>query len=73
MEIISSKMVSCETEKVLYKVGESYRNDIEKRKKDGWKVVCKPSWWDAKMEMVSKHASNGTVLTYIRYGHINIA
>ena len=70
MKILSEKKSICTTMKVLYDESESYYQDIEQKKKDGWKVVTKPNWYDGRHDYVIKRSSNGTVLTYIRYDQI---
>jgi len=67
MKVLSEKKSICTTMKVLYDKSESYYQDIEQKKKDGWKVVTRPNWYDGRNDYVIKHSSNGTVLTYIRY------
>jgi len=71
MKILSEKKSICTTMKVLYDKGENYYQDIEQKKKEGWKVVTKPNWYDDRYDYVIKHSSNGAVLTYIRYDQMN--
>lgn len=71
MKILSEKQTICTTIKVLYENGENFYEDIDRKKKDGWNPVKKPNFYDENMEMVIKHASNGTVITYIRYENID--
>jgi len=70
MKILNQKETKCTTMKVFYETNENYYDDIKQKKKEGWKVVTKPNWYDERMNIVMKTAQNGTVLTYIRYDEL---
>lgn len=56
--------------KVLYEEGENYYTDIKEKKKEGWKPVTKPNFYDESWDMVIKSSSNGFVITFIKYERI---
>jgi hypothetical protein len=71
MKILSEKKSICTIIKVLYAFGENYYQDIEDRKKDGWKVVAvydKEYGWS---DLAIKRSSNGNVLTFKKYEPID--
>lgn len=76
MKILSEKKSICTSIKVLYeRIENSYENyyeDIEKMKKEGWKPVTKPNFYDERNDIIIKSASNGIVITYVKYEEIKI-
>lgn len=68
MKILNEKKSICTSMKVLYYDGESFYDDIKQKKKDGWIPVRKPGGYaNETLELVIKRASNGCVITYIKY------
>jgi hypothetical protein len=67
MKILSEKESICRTIKVLYSNDENYFDDIKERKKEGWHPITKPDYYNERKELMIKCASNGTVITYIKY------
>lgn len=67
MKILSEKKSMCITKKIFYNRDENYYEDIKNKKKEGWRVVTKPDYYNEREEMVIKSSQNGVVLTYIKY------
>lgn len=67
MRILSTKKSICTSMKVLYSDEENIYEDVKRKSEDGWRVVQRPNFYCNSYEWVMKKASNGWVITYVRY------
>lgn len=66
MRIIEENKTLCTTIKVLYDKGEYYHADINKKAKEGFKVITVPNFYLGYSEVVTETVVNGTILTYVK-------
>ncbi len=66
MRIIEENKTLCTTIKVLYDKGEYYHADINKKAKEGFKVVTVSNYHLGCPEVVTETVVNGTILTYVK-------
>ena len=66
MRIIEENKTLCTTIKVLYDKGEYYHADINKKAKEGFKVITVPNFYLGYSEVATETTADGTILTYVK-------
>lgn len=70
MKILNSKLMSFEEECVEYTSEEEYREDLDRRRKNGWTRIKKLE--NGIMIPVSKRTNNGFTMRYKRYNGVKL-
>lgn len=72
MKILNSKVMSFEEECVEYLTKEEYREDLHKRRRNGWTQIKVPNFETCEMEVLSKKTNKGFTIRYKRFNHLQI-
>lgn len=70
MNVLNSKVMSFEEECVEYVSEEEYREDLDKRRKQGWTQIKQPNFEKKQMEVIRKKTNKGFTVRYKRFNGI---